>query len=490
MDFTPITNPALRLTAKEYVFALMVPEHEVVIALPDARRTQYKPASVFNMTEEVVRWMNFVSGQGLTSLVEVMQEHCDAYKEIRSERLPTSKRRGGPITEATMVSVLLPVRGLATYREVFSRDAYRPGFVPWKGKSIAQVAGKKSQAHNSTPPIPEEVLQPTVAAALYLVETLGPLVAEEFETLLQTSMNGDSRRPRTIAPWLRAALTAVVDRYVAQQIPLPRNETRHAARRVTRGWSSTDPLLRVDIGRLVNEASHYTRITDEQIEVVRPILEAAVAKVGTAGNFGRDAVQVPRADDEQTLVPWTLPLTGDELRGLAFVVMAACRGLVAALSGMRASELEELTPASLLPPVTVSGGTKRYKLGSKLIKGQRLRGVEEKWVVLEPAYRAVQLAVRLNRAEGDDQAFARSQQDFLHQRLREWVNGPHGQRLGLAPIPPGPVNGRMLRRTTSLELAWRPGGLWAAKIQLKHLSVVASEGYAHYPGGAQATFLA
>src|SRR5262249_1058953 len=60
LDFTPITHPALRLTAKEYVFALMVPEHGVVIALPDARRTQYKPASVFNMTEQVVRWMNFV----------------------------------------------------------------------------------------------------------------------------------------------------------------------------------------------------------------------------------------------------------------------------------------------------------------------------------------------------------------------------------------------------------------------------------------------
>ena len=48
----------------------------------------------------------------------------------------------------------------------------------------------------------------------------------------------------------------------------------------------------------------------------------------------------------------------------------------------------------------------------------------------------------------------------------------------------------MLRRTLAVEMAYRPGGLLAAKLALKHISVVTTEGYAGSPGGAQAKFLA
>src|SRR4051812_31845396 len=104
---------------------------------------------------------------------------------------------------------------------------------------------------------------------------------------------------------------------------------------------------------------------------------------------------------------------------------------------MRAGEIDELTPESPQTPLTVSGGTQRFKLSATLTKGQRLGGVREEWVVLEPAYRAVELAARINRAEVDGWVFPRSPTDFLHDRLREWVNGPDGRRLGLAPIPAG-----------------------------------------------------
>ena len=39
-------------------------------------------------------------------------------------------------------------------------------------------------------------------------------------------------------------------------------------------------------------------------------------------------------------------------------------------------------------------------------------------------------------------------------------------------------------------MAYRPGGLLAAKLALKHISVVTTEGYAGSPGGAQAKFVA
>ena len=69
------------------------------------------------------------------------------------------------------------------------------------------------------------------------------------------------------------------------------------------------------------------------------------------------------------------------------------------------------------------------------------------------------------------------------------MNGPAGQRLGLASIPEIPVSLRALRRTLAIELAYRPGGILAAKIHLKHVAVATTEGYASRPGGAQAELL-
>ena len=74
--------------------------------------------------------------------------------------------------------------------------------------------------------------------------------------------------------------------------------------------------------------------------------------------------------------------------------------------------------------------------------------------------------------------------------FRNWVNGPSGQRLGLAPIPDFPATLRALRRTLAMELAYRPGGVLAAKVHLKHVAVATTEGYASRPGGAQAELLA
>ncbi len=71
------------------------------------------------------------------------------------------------------------------------------------------------------------------------------------------------------------------------------------------------------------------------------------------------------------------------------------------------------------------------------------------------------------------------------------ANAPTGQRLGLAaPLPETPVSLRALRRTLAIEIAYRPGGVLAAKLHLKHSAVATTEGYASQPGGARAKLLA
>ena len=486
LDFTRVIDPGFRLTAKEYLFALMVPEHEGVIALPDAFRDPRKPTTCHNTLGHLANWLNWLTGQGLGSLSEVLQEHCDSYRTGRSLR-----SGGGTLSSGAMVGVLQPVKYLSLYSDLFSADAYLPGFVPWKGNSPSVVAGWQPDRANATPGVPDAVFQPTVAAALYLVETIGPLLAAEFETMLRVHEEGQSGSLlEYLPPPTYEVLREALEWHVREQVPLPRIDTPRIKVRLTTGWDPADPLLEVNTFRVVNRATGRSGMKRTLVEQSRPLWERALARVGLEEEFGRDAVLVPRADDNETMVPWTLPTAAHSLRGLHFVVLGACRVVTAALSGMRASELDEISADSPMPPVTVPGGTQRFRLASKLIKGQALGGVREEWVVLEPAYRSVQLAARLNRASGQERAFALATMDYIHGRLREWVNGPDGQRLGLAPIPAGPLNGRMLRRTVALALAHRPGGLLAAKIQLKHLSVVTTEGYAHRPGGSQSSLLA
>jgi len=156
---------------------------------------------------------------------------------------------------------------------------------------------------------------------------------------------------------------------------------------------------------------------------------------------------------------------------------------------MRASELMELQ-VGCRRLEEFSPGLVRYKIASKVVKGQPLGGTQDEWVVIQPVYQAVELAEQLHDdpREGEP-LFGRFEFGIRYTWFRNWVNGPAGQRAGLAPIPEAPVSLRALRRTLAIELAYRPGGVLAAKIALKHVAVATTEGYASRPGGAQAELL-
>ena len=70
------------------------------------------------------------------------------------------------------------------------------------------------------------------------------------------------------------------------------------------------------------------------------------------------------------------------------------------------------------------------------------------------------------------------------------LTAPPASASDSPPIPDDPVSLRALRRTLAIELAYRPGGVLAAKLHLKHIAVATTEGYASRPGGAQAELLA
>lgn len=486
-DFSGIDNPRWRPVIKDLLLALLAPHDDRVLAVPAAFRTVRSPRTCHLYLRRAITWCNWLTAHDVPTLGEVTQAHCDAFLEQQSWSQATTgqPRRLGRTTTSNLTKV---IQVLAPYGPLFLADRYRPGFEPWTGRTASQVTGRKANVENSTPPVPEHILQPLLATTLYLVETVGPHLVEEHERLRASAVEAGLSNGAHLGAARLARFEAAAQALRSRGAPLPQSSDGIVGKRLATGWHPQDPLLRVHVNLIARQAG-IRRLPAHQLPQVRPVLEAAVADVGVAGWWARDAAVVPRADTGEP-VAWTEPMTAEELRRAGGYVLIAAQILTTAATGMRRSELMEITAGSRLPARAVPGGGRRFRLASKLIKHQRFGGIPDEWVVIEQVDRAVAMAERLTGAAPGQPLFGAVLIGTSYCNLRAWLTEPFARRLGLAALPAGPVNARMLRRTLALEMAKRPGGLLASKIHLKHVSVATIEGYTHRPGGSQALFRA
>ncbi|MGW8331176.1 integrase [Streptomyces sp. NPDC055897] len=462
LDFTAIIDPRWRQVAREYLMARMAPLHPDVAVLPQAFRTPLNPNSLWSELKHLALWFNHLTAVGVTSLLKVRQHHCDAYLAAASRSPTDPDRLLSPATTVTMVRI---PQFLVLYAEILS-DCYQPGFAPWPGRSANEVTGYLRSDENPVPPVPDTLLRPLLANCLYFLETIGPLLVTEVDGLRKVI----ERRRETGLPAARAAKATVTQR-------------------LQRGWDPGDPLLHMSWHPLVVQAAGAMGHRRD-LETLRPELERWVSECGLQQPWCRDAAPVPRPDDG-TLVPWTLPMARHQLDARVYVVTSAAYFLTSALCGMRSSELAELMSGCRRQEERPGGGT-RYRLVSRRIKGEAFGGTEDAWVVTEDVHRAIAIAEALTGTAPGERLFAKASNNSgrRYTALSSWVNGEYGQRLGLEPIPDGPVNPRALRRTLAMAIAQRPHGLMAVKLHLKHLSVATAEGSAARPGGHQAAFAA
>ncbi|MER6692245.1 hypothetical protein [Streptomyces minutiscleroticus] len=488
--FDRIAYPAWRVVAKELALAWVASRDERVLALPQARRIPRHPRTIHARIYHLTFWLNWLHRRGVRTFAAVTQDHCEAF--LQEYGVVRDRATGAAVRNkaaSSLRSVVSAMQEITDYGGLLSADRHRDGFRPWGKRSPREVVGApaRPQAVIKTAPLGDDVLDPLLTACLHLVDVLGPHVVE-----LRTALHAERRaREQITSRNLHDAgvLGALVDEHLAHGRPLPRLESWVVSKRLRRGWDPKDPLLHVNFQDLLRPTRHRD-IGKALLVKARPALEAAVAEVGTEYLWCRDAPEVPRADNGE-LIAWSLPLAHFPAASLIRVVAHACLVATSALTGMRSSELMELTVGCLRTDMENGTDLVRHRLVGKVVKGRRWGGEPDEWVVIEEVARIVALAGQLTDAGLGQRLFggfrtfeSRGAMNWL----RQWVASPAGARHGLKPIPDDPVHPRSLRRTLSLEMAARPGGLFAAKVHFKHLRVATTEGYTARPGGAQAVF--
>ncbi|WP_063801649.1 hypothetical protein [Streptomyces curacoi] len=486
-DFAEILNPAWRVVTKEIVLAVLAPRFEAVLKCPLAGRRVRSPRTANRIRVQLTSWFNWLTGTGIQTLEEVTQTLCEQYLEERSWSVPEPNKPQRRLAPDTLTEIVRCMKLVPLYSELLSTDRHRPGFTPWPGRTAASVVGAESGRANRVPPMPDHVLQPLLATCLYLVNDVGPHLADLLDEL-RVDAAAAASLPRFTVDRLPAMRDVLVQMRAAHE-PLPAISAQKGA--VVEEQDERGPLRYLAASRLgrrigVRELSRsepYQRLKEDPV-----LLELAV-EVGFAGAWARNAAPIPRADTKEP-VPWTRPLADGDVEIMAGYVVTACLVLTCALSGMRTSELAEIAVGGRSSKRPTQSAGKRFRLASRVIKWKPFGGMPDEWVVIEEVDRAVALAERLVGRPVGDPLFGSIMIGARLDNLRNWLErSGNRERWGLPLIPPGPVNARMLRRTLAQTIAKRPGGLLAAKIALKHISVATTEGYAARPGGSQRLFL-
>ena len=344
LDFSAIADPHWRLVAKELVLAMLAPRHPAVATLPRAYRTPLHLRSCIGRLEEAIRFFGWLRRRGISDLAQIGTQDCEAYLAFRRYLTDEDGTVVGEQSPSVRRAAAQVVVDLVNYRELFTATRVPAGLRPWGGASASAVAEMPSgRTQNKTEPVAGEVLQPMLAAALHLVTVLGPHAAELDRQVRQADRVSSVKAEglRHGAPALVEDVRKLLERdYLAAGTALPMLEDHHVAKRIAAGWPAGDPLLPVATGVLARQAGH-SQLWARQLPALRGTLQDAVASAGVQKTFARNAAEAPAADGRSTL-PWTLPLHRSQAVALVGIVRTAAIIVVAAASGMRASELMEL----------------------------------------------------------------------------------------------------------------------------------------------------
>ena len=415
---------------------------------------------------------------------------CEAYLAFRRYILDENGSVVGEQSPAVRRAAAQIVVDLVNYRDLFTADRVRADLRPWGGASASAVAEMRSgRDGNTTPAVADEMLQPMLAAALHLVQVLGPhAVALNKQIREHDRASTRKGQLRRITPARSTTSSTVLAGYTrTRHDRCPDIEDHEITKRLAAGWSADDPLLPVATGILARQAGRR-RSSQRWMPRLRGPLTDAVAAVGVEKVFARDAEHAPTADGATR--PWTpaaaplagrrrgrdRPNSGDHrARGIIRDAQqradgTACRlpppdrGTLPGLS-VTASPARSSKASPSAAPTTNGSSSNPPSARSNSPSNSTTTRAKESLVLPLLLPGPLHLVPQLGQLPGRSNASAWPRS----RRARLTADAQKNDRAGIG-VPP--------RRGSR------------GKMQLKHIATATTEGYAARPGGAQAELLA
>ncbi|MEU7584601.1 hypothetical protein AB0B50_44305 [Streptomyces sp. NPDC041068] len=282
-NFTAITDPRWRLVAKELVLALFAPRHPAVVLLLRAHRAALLLRSCAGRLDELTRLFAWMDRKAIGSLQQISTQIYEASTAHRRDVLDEAGTVVGEQGPATRRAAAQVVVDLVNYRDLFTADRVPGALRPWGGATASAVAEMPSgRMENKTSPVKDSLLQPMLAAALYVVSTLGPHAIKLDREVREndSSISCKTAGVRHGGPDFADEIVKLLAEYTRTCTPLPMLAENYADDRRADGWSADDPLLPVGPGPA-------GRVQPVLVEMV-PGSAGAVGIRGRLGGSGED----------------------------------------------------------------------------------------------------------------------------------------------------------------------------------------------------------
>ncbi|MDV3126663.1 hypothetical protein M1247_17210 [Mycobacterium sp. 21AC1] len=458
-----------RMTVKNILMTVAAPGREVVVEAGVVRRGEgTPPAGLYDCFRKLAVIAKWSEDNGIARFADWTQSDADRFLDD----LRTGQHRAGGVgLGATSIRGYVTTLRLLRECQAVLPDAL--SFFPWAGRSAASISGEVTHTENTTPPLPWKTWAPLITASWAIVDRFSDdiIAAAEIRAALPKEPRG---------PAGANAYNALLD-WTEQRGLLPLH-TGFGRTKHQRGEPNTtllEKLLGIN-ANVLNRASH------QYMPDAMALITTAAADPQRSTYGGLHIPTAPVSHPDGTSCTWVEELGLGETEHLESVLRAACYVLIASLTGMRDSEIQELTRDSHTTKDGLAALKSIQHKGNDNPDGER-----RTWWAPRPVIRTIE--VLGNLARHDTHLFARSSRNVGSYapnrdiaRLIAFVNDDpagrpgRGRGLGLEHIatPKGQaINATSLRRAFSVFATIRPGAELGLGIQLGHSAWRMTTGY-------------
>jgi integrase len=470
VDLTSVADPADRLLVKEVLMSALNPNH------PRLAQLRWQQPSRQLRPIGVLFWQ---LRSLLAEFAELGVRVPEAHHRHTARLLDNWTHNG--LAPSTIRSRVGTLRLLRTLDPLLTGGGL--SFEPWPGRSAADEAGDVPLSSNKTAPIPWDLWSSLIAGAWLVVDRYSSDIIRAHrrqQDLASLPRNGPVRdAEERFGLWLElGGLLPLHTGYEHRGLATTRGEINRALLARLAGihpncLRPAHPIYRPAIGKLIDAAAKDPERT-------------------SFGGISQPAIETPNGK------PWVTEIGMGEAEYLASALRAACYVIVAALTGMRDSEIQELKRDSICK-----------RDGLPALRSIQYKGVDNPsgdrraWWAPAPAMRAANVLAQLSphptllfarSAKGDFSDYAPSRDiprllGFLSAKPEErpgrGAELGHERRMLAASFDrPGQgkpiveINQRSLRQSFSIWAARHPEAELGLGIQLGHASLRQTFGYA------------